>query len=291
MIIFAIPGIIARGIRDFIADDALSLAAAIAFYSVLSMAPLALLAVSVAAAVGEDAAVRDEIVWRVQELIGPNVGQLARVLLDRRFAPGEGRTALVGAGLVLFAATTVFAQIQHSLNRVWGVKVKSGRWLWPLLRTRLVSAALIFLVGVLFVASVVTNSLIGFAIAKLDVILPGGDLLWQTGSFTASLAMTAVMFAMIFRTLPDARIAWNDAIAGAVLSAVMLAAGRELMELYLGLDVLAAAYGGAGSLVVLLLWVYYGSLLLLLGAEFTQGLARSRDRQIVPKPWAEPIPH
>lgn len=279
-----------RAAREFFEDDALSQAAAIAFYSVLSLAPLVLLAVGVGGVVGEDAAVAVEIVRRMEGLIGANGANLARTLLREGATPGRGWVAVAGTGLLLFAATTVFAQVQHSLNRVWGVRVRRGRWLWPLIRTRLMSLVMILVAGFLLLISVLFSSLVGFALARLEWTLPGGDLLWQAAGFLGSLVMSAPLFALIFRAMPDARIAWQDVTMGAILTAVLFSVAKEVLGIVLGRGSLASAYGAAGSIVVLLLWVYFVSILLLAGAEMTQAYARTRDRQIVPKPWAELIP-
>jgi len=290
MPITTLRSIAGRAAREFFEDDALSQAAAIAFYSVLSLAPLVLLAVSAGGAIGQHAAVADEIVRQMGALIGSNGAQLARTLLHGETAPDRGWLAILGTGLLIFAATTVFAQVQHALNRVWGVRVRQGRWLWPLIRARLMSLAMILVVGALLLGSVLLTSLVAFAQSRLEWNLPGGDLLWQAGSFLGSFVLFAALFAMIFRALPDARIAWQDVTMGAVLTAVLFSTAKEILGYVLGRVPSASAYGAAGSLVVLLLWVYFVSILFLGGAELTLAYARARNREIVPKPWAEIIP-
>lgn len=277
-------------LRAFVRDGALSLAAAIAFYSVLSLAPVALLLVSAGGLVWDDAAVRSEIVAQSERLAGPAGSKIVETVLRNASRPGGGWMAAVGGALVLFAATTVFAQIQYALNRVWGVRSRPGIRVWPLIRARIISLGIIVTVGLLLLTSLIASSVVSFLETKLtESTLPGGTVLWRIASFGASLVVFAVLFGMLFRMLPDVRVAWRDVAIGAILTAVLFAIGKELVGLYLGRSSFTSAYGAAGSLVALLAWVYYVSILLLVGAEFTQAYARNRGRRITPKPWADRI--
>ena len=189
--------------------------------------------------------------------------------------------------MLLIGSTTVFAQLQYSLNRVWNVRVRRSEALWNIVRIRLVSLGLIFGAGFVLLVSLVVSSAVGFRVTRLE--LSGSPRLWQAANVAASLVVFTLVFAMIFKMLPDVKIAWRDVWAGAALTSVLFAIGKELIGIYLGRSLLASAYGAAGSLVVLLLWVYFASILLLAGAEFTQVFAHMRGRTIEPKPHAEPV--
>jgi membrane protein len=232
--------------------------------------------------------VRDEIVHQIDGLIGREGASVVAVVMEERAAPPESAgAAWFGLGMLLLGSTTVFAQLQYSLNRVWRVRVRRSEQLWHIVRIRLLSLGLIFGAGFVLLVSLVVSSAVSLRESRLE--LSGSPWLWQSASFAASLVVFTVVFAMIFKMLPDVRIAWRDVWVGAALTSVLFGTGKELMGIYLGRSLLASAYGAAGSLVVLLLWVYFASILLLGGAEFTQVFAHVRGRSTEPKPHAEPV--
>lgn len=281
---------IVRTARQMSGESALSLAAAIAFYSALSLAPLLLLLVGVAGTLWEQAEVQREIVRQVEALIGPEGARLVTLVLDGASRPGGGPAAvLVGAVLVLFGATTVFSELQYSLNRLWGVQVRSGHNVRRILWTRLTSLGLILALGFLILVSLVLSSAVSFVTSRIEIDLPASAFLWRAADLLGSLALYAVAFGTIFKTLPDVKIAWRDVTMGAVLTAILFSAGKGAIGFYLGRNLLISAYGAAGSLFVLLLWVYYTSILVLAGAQFTREFAREHGRDLEPKDYAERV--
>jgi membrane protein len=189
----------------------------------------------------------------------------------------------IGILTLLFGATTVFAQLQSALNRIWKVETSTEATsrpalLWSLVRTRLLALALIFVVGFLLLVSLVVSAGLAALHEYLARAFAGGVLAWEIVNFLVSLAVISFLVAMVYRVLPDVRLGWADVWGGALVTAALFSIGKLLIGLYLGQTSVASAYGAAGSLVVLLLWVYYSSLIMFLGAEITAVHARHRHR-------------
>jgi len=279
--------VIARTARQLVEDGAIRLAAGIAFYSVLSLAPLLLLVTWVAGGLWHVEPVRDEIVRQVDDLMGQAGAHVVRDVMDQALPTDGDSAAWFGMGMLLFGATTVFAQLQYSLNRVWNVQVRRGAQMWHVIRVRLVSLGLILGAGVILLGSFVASSAMKLHVPRL--VLFGMPRVSQLANLVVSFVVLTLVFATIFKVLPDVKIAWRDVWVGATLTSVLFGIGKELIGSYLARSLLASAYGAAGSLVVLLLWVYFDSILLLAGAEFTQVFARMRGRSIEPKAHAESV--
>jgi membrane protein len=179
-------------------------------------------------------------------------------------------------------ATGVFNELQDSLNTIWEVKTKPGRGVKNIIRKRLLSFAMILVIGFLLLASLVVSAVLAAVVNYFSGVLPGIGFLWQILSFVISFAIATIMFGLIFKVLPDVRLAWNDVLIGASLTSLLFSLGNFLLGKYLGGSSFDSAYGAAGSLVVLLIWVYYTAQILFFGAEFTQVYARKYGRRIVP---------
>jgi membrane protein len=179
-------------------------------------------------------------------------------------------------------ATGVFNELQDSLNTIWEVKTKPGRGVKNIIRKRLLSFAMILVIGFLLLASLVVSAVLAAVVNYFSGVLPGIGFLWQILSFFISFAIATIMFGLIFKVLPDVRLAWSDVLIGASLTSLLFSLGNFLLGKYLGSSSFDSAYGAAGSLVVLLIWVYYTAQILFFGAEFTQVYARKYGRRIVP---------
>jgi membrane protein len=189
--------------------------------------------------------------------------------------PSSGILAtLVGVGVLAFAATGVFVQLQDSLNTIWKVKKRQMNGLLAFLRQRLLSFAMVLGIGFLLLVSLVLSAALAAAGAFLIRLLPGWEAVLHLVNLAVSFAVITVLFAMIYKVLPDTRVAWSDVWLGAVVTSLLFSLGKLGIGLYLGKSSVSSAYGAAGSFAVLLLWVYYSSQLLFLGAEFTQVYAR-----------------
>jgi membrane protein len=272
---------------EFADDDAMSAAGALAYYTALGLSPMLILLLWFASALGEDA--QRELIAQLQGLVGPEGGRAVKAILDNADAtPGLGTVAGIVSLLTLFFSVSgVFAQLQAALNRMWDVEATPGTTgTWPWIRKRLVSAGTFLSVGFLLVVSLAVTTFVQAAGARARDLLPGIDLVWMLVTFVVSLGVSALVFALIFKVLPDVKLGWRDVAVGGLATAFLFSIGRWLIGVYLGQSSVGSAYGAAGSLVVLLVWVYYAAVVVFLGAELTQVLARRVGRGVEPEPHA-----
>jgi membrane protein len=275
-----------ESIAEFWKDSPFQLAAALSFYTLLSLSPLVLIVVAAAGLVWGEQSVRAELLNQVEELVGQAGAETVRMVLEGTTISGQSLASMiVGIVTLLFGATTVFAQLQSSLNQIWDVKtavktVTRRGLFWSLIRTRLLSLTLILVVGFLLLVSLVVSAALAALQDYLSRAFPGGGTLWQTVNFLVSLLVISVLIALVYRLLPDVRLDWRDVWVGAVTTSVLFGAGKFLIGLYLGHASIGSSYGAAGSLVVFLVWVYYSSLIMFLGAEMTFVYAQHRRRRV-----------
>lgn len=266
------------------ADGVTRLAAALAFYAVLSLAPLVVVVLAVAGALWGDAAAQGELLHRVEDLIGPSGADVfASIIAGAGSSSQQGIMAVVGIGAVLIGATAVFAQLQGSLNIIWSVEPKPGRGIFVYVRRRLLSLVVILVLGALLLLSFAATAALSVIASALAASIPGGAILWRGANILLTLAIFTALFAVMFKALPDASIAWRDALIGGVVTALLFTVGKELLAIYLARAAVGSAYGAAGSLVVLLVWIYYSSIILFVGAEVTEVVARRFGRGVKPK--------
>jgi membrane protein len=275
---------------DFVDDDAMTLGAALAFYTALAMAPLVVLLLWSASLLGEG--MQQQLATQIQSLVGAQAGLAIKGIIDSaETQPSLGNIAgIVSVATLLFSVSGVFAQLQYALNRIWDVEAspeKSGVWAW--IRKRLLSLGTFASVAFLLVVSLAVTAGVAAASEVGRGILPGSDVLWQLAAWVVSIGLTAVIFALIFKVLPDVTMGWREVWMGAVATTLLFALGRYVIGLYLGRSAIGSAYGAAGSLIVLLAWVYYAALILFAGAELTQVLARRFGHRIVPDEHAVKI--
>ena len=272
------PWAVARqAASDFIDDDALTLGAALAYYTALAMSPLVVLLLWLAAFAGPG--IQEQLVTELTGLAGQAGGEAVRAVIENaKSNPGFGTAAgLVSLATLLFSVSGVFGQLQYALDEIFDVRAGEGpAGMRGWLRKRLLSLGTFLSVAFLLVVSLVASALVSAAAESSRDLLPGADVVWQAVAFGLSLLLTTLVFSLIFEVLPDVHLRWRDAVVGGVVTTVLFTIGRVLIGLYLGHASIGSAYGAAGSLVVLLVWVYYASLILFAGAEVTQVLARRR---------------
>lgn len=269
--------------KEFSADKAMRLAAALAYYAAFSVAPLIIIAVGLAAMFFGEEAVRG----RLDEELSYNLGSsgaaaIQDMVAHARRADGGWLASLVGVALLVFGAGGVFGQLQDALNALWGVEPKPGRGFARALRERFVSFSMVLGTGFLLLVSMLISTLLA-SVSRYTgelVHLPTG--IWEAVSGVASFVVIALLFAAIFKLLPDAKVEWRHVWAGAVFTAILFVIGKGILAGYLGRQATESAYGAAGALAIVLLWVYYSSLILLFGAEFTQVWANWRGQPIEP---------
>lgn len=269
-------------------DKAPRLAAALAYYTVFSLAPLLVVLIGVLDLVyervfpGGDA--REQIIAQLSGAVGQDGASLIATMIENVGAGGGGILAtVIGVVILIFGATGVFAQLQQAMNEVWDVRPdpeKTGplRMLWQ----RLTSLGMVLAIGFLLFVSFLAQAALNIVQAQFSGILPGADWLWQVGSFAVNIGVLTLLFAAIFKVLPDATVDWRDVWIGALVTALLFQLGKFAIGVYLGRSGVASTYGAAASLVVILLWVYYSAQILLYGAEFTQVYARRFGSRIEP---------
>jgi membrane protein len=275
--------------NDWLDDEAPRLAASLAFYTLLSLAPLIVITVAIAGlALGPEAA-KGQIAGELGAIVGSDAAKGVETVVANAKAPASGTLATVLGVLALcVGATGVFGELQYSLNRIWEVKAKPGRGIWGEVKDRFFSFTMVLGVAFLLLVSLVLSAALSAIGRSFANALPGGELVWQVVNFVFSFALITGLFALIYKVVPDAEIRWPDVWPGALVTALLFTLGKSLLGIYLGKASVGSAYGAAGSLVVLVVWVYYSAQILFLGAEFTQVYARRRGSEI--KPTGKGIP-
>ncbi len=268
-------------INDWMDDSASRLAAALAFYSLLSLAPLLVITVSIAGFFfGHDAA-RGKVAGELGAVVGAQAAEGIQSVVASARSPASGLiSTCVGIVTLFIGASGVFGELQASLNTIWEVKRKPGRGVWGEVKDRFLSFTMVLGVAFLLLVSLILNAILSAVGARFSEVLPGGELVWQAFNFVFSLSAITGLFALIFKYVPDAEIKWRDVWLGAAVTAALFTIGKVLLGLYLGKAAIGSAYGAAGSLIALVVWVYYAAQILLLGAEFTQVQARHSGREI-----------
>ena len=275
-------GLIKESVTAWIDDYAPSMGAALAYYTVFSLAPLLLIVIAVAGLVFGQEAVRGEIVAQLGGLLGEEGANGVQALLKSADEPKEGLvSSIVGVVLLLIGATTVFAELQSALDRIWRVPARQGEsGLWALLRSRILSFGLVLGLGFMLLVSLVVGAALAAFGSWWGSLFDGWEIVLQIVNLAVSLALSTALFAMIYKSMPRATIAWRDVWIGAVVTAVLFETGKFLIGLYLGKSGIASGFGAAGSIVVLLVWVYYSAQIFLLGAEFTWVYARKHGSHL-----------
>jgi membrane protein len=273
-------GLIWKLVKDsvtaWIDDYAPSMGAAIAYYTVFSIAPLLLIVIAVAGFFFGQDAVRGEVVNQLSGLMGEEGASAVQAMLESANEPKEGLLAsIIGVVLLVIGATTVFAELQSALDRIWHVPERAKpKGLWALLRARVLSFGLILGLGFMMLVSLVASAGLAAFGTWFSSLFAGWEVVLQILNIVISLAITATLFALIYKYMPNIDIAWRDVWIGAAVTAVLFEIGKLLIGLYLGKSGVTSGFGAAGSFVVLLVWVYYSAQIFLLGAEFTWQYAR-----------------
>jgi membrane protein len=273
-------------VNELVDDDVMTLGAALAFYTALGMSPLVVLLLWIATFLGEDT--RLQLVAQIQAVVGTQGGEAIRAIVENAKAtPGFGNLAgLLSMVTLLVSVSGVFGELQSDLNKIWDVKPlpgSTGSVAW--IRKRLLSLGTFVSVSFLLVVSLGLSGMVTMAAESTHDVFPGSDFVWEVVAYVLSLGVTALVFTLVFEVLPDVRLPWRDAVVGGIVTAVLFSIGRWLIGLYLARSSLGSAYGAAGSLIVLLAWVYYASLVVFTGAEVTQVLSRRRGG-VRPEPHA-----
>lgn len=283
--------VLAGTVREFLKDECPRMAAALSYYVVFALPPLIVLLLVVIGTFLDPDQAREHVQAQFSSLLGPGAADQIETLIRQAESPGAGRgiTALLGAGALLFGATGAFVELQSALNRAWDVKPDPSQGgIRNFLLKRTLSLGMVMGVAFLLMVSLVLSAVITMFGDAFSAFLPGGvsALLLQAVNAAVSFAVFTLLFAAIYKFLPDARIAWGQVWAGAAFTTLLFVVGKFAIGLYLGNSNPGQAYGAASSLAVLLVWIYYSSMIILFGAEFTEVWNRERGHRIVPEAGA-----
>jgi membrane protein len=271
--------------QEWLQDKAPQLGAALAYYTVFSLAPLILVLLAIVGVIFRDdpAGAWSKVTEQMSYFLDKSALEVVRNIAQKASEPGKSTLAtIIGIALALFGASGVFGQLQDALNTIWGVKAKPGLGLWGFLRTRFLSFGMVAGVCFLLMVSLAIEALLKGFSHYIQTAMPGGLTIAVSVYLIFDFAVITTLFAMIFKILPDVKTKWRDMWIGAAMTSLFFLIGKWALGLYLGSGTAASAYGAASSLVTLLLWIYYSSQILLFGAEFTQVYANKFGSPIEP---------
>ena len=276
--------ILKNTVKNFFEDDSMSYASSIAFYTIFSMPAILIIALAIGATFYERDVVQTELLGQVASLIGPeSAKEIELILSNATFDATSAFAKIVGVITLMFSATTVFISLQTSLNKIWGIKPKPKRGLLKYVLNRLLSLAMVVSFGFLLLVSLVIDAVLVIFQGFLSRILAGITFYILNGfNIAISLTIITVIFGLMFKVLPDARIKWRDVWVGAAVTTILFTLGKYLIGFYLGNSSFNSAYGAAGSLVVILVWIYYSTIIFLFGAELTSVYAEQSGSKITP---------
>jgi membrane protein len=279
-----IPGLLKETVFAWHADRAPRLGAALAFYTLFSLAPLLMVVIAIAAlAFGRDIA-STELIMQIEAFIGPEGARVIQTTIENTSRPSSGIVAtLIGLATMLFGTTIVFSELQDALNTIWKVAAKPRRGMAiGLIWDRMLAFSMVLGMSVLLLLSILANAMLKAILPMFSRMLPSHVDWLQTVNFGFSFVIVILLFTMVYKVLPDVEIAWEEVLIGAVVTAALFMIGKYLIELYLRYSTTAWVYGAAGSLVILLLWIYYSAQIVYFGTEFTKTYAKYRGHRIVP---------
>lgn len=268
-------------------DNAPSMGAALAFYTVFSLAPVLIIAISVAGLAFGQKAAEGEFLRQLQGLVGETGARAIQAIIQSTDRPALGIIASgIGIGTLLAGASGAFVELHDALNRIWKVPRKSkGLWL-SVIRERFQSFGLVLGLGFLLLASLVISAALGTVGNLIAPLLPWPVIFWEAVNYFLSLGVIALLLAMIFKLLPDTDVAWRDVWMGAAIASLLLTTGKALIGAYLARSTVASAYGAASCLIIILTWVYYSAQIVLFGAELTHVYARQRGSRLAWPSWS-----
>lgn len=278
-------------VNDYIEDDALNLGAALAYYTVFSFAPIIVVATSIAGYFFGRDAISGQLDNELSGLLGQEAAETLQEIVSNAYISGDSLWGtLIGVGTLIFAATGVFTNLKTSMNKIWEIRPTPTNGIMAFIKTKVLSFSFVVGLGFLLMITLVLNAVVIGFMDKLAEYVPAlGATMLAVTTWLLSTAVTTVIFVLLFRYLPDARARWKDLWAGALFTAILFGLGRVAIGFYIGNSDFSSTYGAAGALITLLIWTYYNSQILFLGAEFTQTWARWRGNPILPTQHAVKI--
>jgi membrane protein len=283
--------IVTGSIAAWNSENALEWGAALAYYTAFSIAPLLIIALGVVGLFYKGNSLT-YIHSQIASLVGENAANAITSAIHSARTSEHGLAAsVIGLAVLLIGASSVFGELQTALNRVWGVQPKPGRFWRFFFRQRLISFAMILGVSFLMLVSLMISAILAAITGYFEYLIPGANVLWHLLDACVSFGIVVVLFAAIYKIIPDVHIDWQDVWTGAIVTAVLFVAGKAAISFYIGRTGVGSAYGAAGSVLIILAWVYYSSQILFLGAEFTKLYAEQRRFAVRPLTGAEAVTH
>jgi membrane protein len=271
-------------------DKASRLAAALSYYTIFSIAPLLIISIAVAGLVFGQEAASNQVFHQIRGFVGDAGAQAIQTMVESAGKKGSGIIAtVIGIVTLLLGASGAIGQLQDALNTIWEVEPKPGQGIKGFLRTRVLSFSMVLVIAFMLLVSLVVSAALSGLGGYLERLLPIPAIALQAINLGVAFLVTALLFSLIYKVLPDVKIRWKDVWIGGIVTALLFSVGRYLIGMYLGRGSVTSAYGAAGSFVVILIWIYYSSQILFFGAEFTQVYANRFGSHIRPTPNAQPV--
>jgi len=280
-----------QSFKGFIDDNAMKLSAALSYYTIFSLPPLLIIIISLIGIFFGDEAVKGQIFGQISGLVGNEAAvQIQETIKNIKLSNSNTYAAIFGGIILLIGASGVFAEIQESINYIWGIEAKPKRGMIKYLYNRLMSFSMIGSVGFLLLVSLIVNSLVDILSERLESVFPEEIVfLFYVINLLLVFGIITLLFTIIFKTLPDGKIAFRDCIIGASFTAFLFMIGKFGIGFYLGRYNIASIYGAAGSIIIILVWVYYSAIILYFGAEFTKVYASAHGQKIIPNRYSVQI--
>lgn len=278
-----------ESIKEFGKDKITKLSASLAYYTVFSLAPLLVLIISISGLVFGQDAVQGNIAGQISTIIGPEAAVQVQDMIKNASLTGQSTMAtIISAAVLIISATTIFGELQDSINSIWGLRKKESAGIMAMLKTRLLSFGLIASLGFILMVSLIATTVLEGMGDKLQEAFPSiSFVLFYVLNLALTLGVITMLFAVIFKVLPDAKMRWGAVLPGALATAILFMLGKMAISLYVSNSDLGSSFGAASSLAVILVWVYYSSIILYFGAEFTKVYATNKGEEIIPDQYAE----
>ncbi len=278
------------GFNEWSEDKASRLAAALAYYAAISLAPLLMILLGIVGLVFGKEASAGQIAIQLRDLLGEQSARVIQDIIANSNKPAKGiASTIIGTIILLLGASGVFGALQDGLNTIWEVKLKPGRGILGIIKDRFLSLAMVLGVGFLLLVSLVVSAATAALGKYVGGLLPLPSIMLEVLNFVVSFAVVTLLFALIYKVLPDVEISWNDVWIGALITALLFTIGKVGIGFYLGRGTVGSVYGAAGSLIVFLIWIYYSAQILFFGAELTQVYTNKYGSRMKPAKDAEPI--
>jgi membrane protein len=275
-------------IQDFTSNESMSFAAGTAFYTIFSLPAFLIIILNLGASLYEKSEIREELFSQITNLAGEESRQTLESILENFALNADSAfSATIAIAILIFSATTVFVSLQKGINHIWHIKTKPNRGWLKLAINRLLSFSIVLVIGFILIISLVLDAIVSYSFGKLDSLFPHINVeLISTVEIVLSQLILIVIFALMYKILPDARVKWKDTWAGAIVTAILFVAGKFFIGLYMSTNDLSSSYGAAGSLVILLVWIYYSVVIFLFGAQVTYYIAKNIGGGVKPKAQA-----